>query len=283
MKRSFKEGSKGSFTVSTGWLFADMLLILAMLFIAANTVEIRLPTAPPPILIVSPTNLNLKSCIGGTSNPRCTVTIEESTSSQGNMDWMASSDMSDTVLFSPDKGTLSPGKSVNVSISAFPCQNGSFTFSGSRESVPATVLWRCTPPPNDRILEHEYCRIQLVIGSPVGFINDDINTARRIVEPQLNQVRFLQGRQVGIAIAYGGTIGGTEGQGTDVATQVYNVLKVLAKDQRAQMYSVLKTTSWYEPLFTGLERSNTTIINVYLVVRPNNPKDTCNEQHNPIS
>ncbi len=266
--------------LTVGWLFADLLLALGMIFLISS------PPRPktPPTLIVSPTNLNPTDshCTGGTSNPQCTIMLGETANSQGNMEWAASNDISDKVTFSPAQGNLSPGKSLKVTISLFPCQNGSFTFSGSRGASPVTVLWHCTLPTSDRILEHNYCRIQLNINAPNVFIGDNINSARSIIEPQLNQIRFLQGRQVGIGIAYGGSIGGSEEQGTEVAGQVYNVLKVLAKDQRAQMYTVFKTSSWYESLFTGFERSNTAIINVYLVVRSENPKDTCNAQHQPI-
>lgn len=282
MKGRSERRSSRSLIMSVGWLFADLLLALGMLFLISS------PPRPktPPTLIVSPTNLNpldTAHCTGGYSKPLCMVTVEETANSQGNIDWAASSDMSDKVIFNPTKGRLSPGKSVPVVISAFPCQNGSFTFSGTGGSNPITVLWHCTPPPNDRILEHQYCRIRLNIGFPGVFYNDDIRSARNIIEPQLNRVQFLQGRQVGIAIAYGGTIGGTEDQGTQVAAQLYQVLMAMAKDKQAHMYAVFKTASLYEPLFTGFETSNTAIINVYLVVRSDNPKETCDAKHNVIS
>lgn len=59
MRKSFREDLKNSFTVSAGWLFADLLLALAMLFLAANTFAIKPPPAPPkhvkkPIVKVTP-------------------------------------------------------------------------------------------------------------------------------------------------------------------------------------------------------------------------------------
>jgi len=48
MKRSPREEFKGSFIFSAGWLFADMLLALAMVFLAANTFAVRPPPAIPP-------------------------------------------------------------------------------------------------------------------------------------------------------------------------------------------------------------------------------------------
>ena len=51
MRKSFREDLKSSFIVSAGWLFADLLLALAMLFLAANTFAIK----PPPKTLVTPT------------------------------------------------------------------------------------------------------------------------------------------------------------------------------------------------------------------------------------
>ena len=51
-KRTLKDDARGSFSMSAGWLFADLLLVLAMLFLAANTMGIH---PPPPIVHVTPT------------------------------------------------------------------------------------------------------------------------------------------------------------------------------------------------------------------------------------
>lgn len=269
-----------AFPVTVGWLFADLLLALGMLFLISSPPRPKLP----PTLVVTASALSPEDshCSGGIKNPRCTITLEESATSQENVDWTASSDMSKIVAFQPANGILSPGKSISVSISAFPCQNGSFTFAGSGGAIPVSVLWQCTPRSNDRILEHNYCQIPLNIGSPVTFISADPAAVRKAIETQLDHVSFLQGRQVGIAIAYGGTVGGTEEQGTEIANQVYNVLRLLSGDPRGQMYGVFKSSSWYESLFTGYQKSTAAVLNVYLVVRSDNPKDTCNAQHNPI-
>ena len=48
MNKPFREDRKGPFIVAAGWLFADMLLALAMLFLTANTVGIHPPPLPPP-------------------------------------------------------------------------------------------------------------------------------------------------------------------------------------------------------------------------------------------
>lgn len=43
---------RGSSVASAGWLFADLLLVLAMLFLAANTMGIH---PPPPVVHATPT------------------------------------------------------------------------------------------------------------------------------------------------------------------------------------------------------------------------------------
>jgi hypothetical protein len=49
MHSSFRDDRKGTFIVTAGWLFADMLLALAMLFLAANTLAVHPPPAPPRV------------------------------------------------------------------------------------------------------------------------------------------------------------------------------------------------------------------------------------------
>jgi hypothetical protein len=52
MKKRLIEDFRGSFNMAMGWLFADLLLVLAMLFLAANTMGIH---PPPPPTIPTPT------------------------------------------------------------------------------------------------------------------------------------------------------------------------------------------------------------------------------------
>lgn len=49
MKRRPIEDFRGSINMSAGWLFADLLLVLAMLFLAANTMGIHPPPPPVPV------------------------------------------------------------------------------------------------------------------------------------------------------------------------------------------------------------------------------------------
>lgn len=51
-KKTLGESIRGSFSMSAGWLFADLLLVLAMLFLAANTMGIH---PPPPPAQITPT------------------------------------------------------------------------------------------------------------------------------------------------------------------------------------------------------------------------------------
>ncbi|HET8841644.1 MAG TPA: hypothetical protein VFN35_09265 [Ktedonobacteraceae bacterium] len=49
-RRRLVEDLRGSISMSAGWLFADLLLVLAMLFLAANTMGIH----PPPVVAATP-------------------------------------------------------------------------------------------------------------------------------------------------------------------------------------------------------------------------------------
>src|SRR6266700_1950048 len=102
----------------SGWLCADLLLALAVLFLVANTAGIKLAPVLPPTLIVSPTILaataNTSNCTGGTSAHQCTVTIEESNASVGDLTWTVSSDISDTIKYRFNSGKLSQGQSTTM-------------------------------------------------------------------------------------------------------------------------------------------------------------------------
>src|SRR5260370_3873690 len=186
----------------SGWLFADLLLGLMVIFLMAVP---GIPSTPvtPPVLTVSPTSLDSTSsqCTGEITNPKCTVTVSETAASQGDMSWTANSDMSDSVSFSPTNGTLSPGMSVTVTIAAIPCQNGSFTFSGSRGARPVVIPWRCTPPPEQ--LDFTFKEFNLTIGDINGLRNNNQSTIDDIKQ-QVRRQSFLNGRSVALAIAYGG-------------------------------------------------------------------------------
>src|SRR5947208_1270600 len=100
----------------SGWLFADLLLALAVLFLAANTIGIKIPPPPPPKLMVTPMYLDPTSsnCTGGLSKPQCMVTLTETADSQGDLNWTAGSDISTGPIFTPANGFLAPGKSLNL-------------------------------------------------------------------------------------------------------------------------------------------------------------------------
>ena len=110
-------------------------------------------TTPPPAWTVSPTKLDVINC-SGSSTWTCNVTLTEDAHSQVGITWSPGSDQS-KVSFSPPGGTLSPGKSVQVTISSIPCSNAKFTFTGSGGAQPLTALWNCSPtivtPPTPQI------------------------------------------------------------------------------------------------------------------------------------
>src|SRR6266567_4816383 len=155
----------------SGWLFADLLLGLMMIFLVAVPGSVPKPVVAP-VLIVTPTNLDPTNahCTGGITSPQCMVTVKETASSQGSVNWSTSSDMSTTVGFHPAQGTLSPGQSTTVTITAIPCQNGSITFSGSSGAIPVTISWRCTLPPER--LDFKYHEFTLTVHDINGLLND---------------------------------------------------------------------------------------------------------------
>jgi hypothetical protein len=121
-----------------------MIAIIAIIVIALYQ---HLPvSAHPPQLTVSPNSLDTRSCVHALSGMwTCNVTVGESSSSQGNLIWSASSNVG--ASFSPQSTTLSSGTSVPVSISHLPCQNGTLTFTGSGGAQPVNLSWSCTQQP----------------------------------------------------------------------------------------------------------------------------------------
>ena len=106
----------------SGWLFADLLLGLMMIFLVSIQGAPHIPPVPPPMLTVTPSSLASDSpnCQGGVDNPQCTVTVGETQSSIGSIAWVVSNDMNNTVKYSSTKGTLNPGGTMQVNITALP-------------------------------------------------------------------------------------------------------------------------------------------------------------------
>ncbi len=183
--RTSGEALRTSSAISAaGWLFADLLLVLAMLFFAANTMGTYPPPSPTPTLV----------------------------------------------------------------------------------------------PSKQPVLEHTYCKIILNDGNPDTFRNQ-LSFAIEILEPQINAVRFLHGRRVGLAIAYGGIDNiNNRSLGISLADQTYRVLDVLAT--RGDVFAV---ASHFDSLYTELFTSDKVVIDVYLIVRSDNLADTCDAQnHLPV-
>src|SRR5207248_1299525 len=106
------------------------------------------PPPPAPTLTVTPTSLDQSSCkadSSGSGTYSCSVTVGETTSSQGSINWSVSSDLGSSVTFTPGSGNVAPGNTMSVSIDAIPCQNGTFTFSGQTGVSSVAVPWSCTP------------------------------------------------------------------------------------------------------------------------------------------
>ena len=255
----------------SGWLFADLLLGLMIIFFAS------IPGAPPRFieLNVTPNELDQSRCTGIYGAMQCTVQLTETGFSQGAVKWTANTDMNKSVTFSPASGVLNPGRSVTITISNIPCQNGAFIFNNSGTSNAIISQWQCAQLPER--LEHNFCRLFINDQDPNKF-SSDLQFAKSVLEPQINNQKFLQGRQIGIVIAYGGaTTINDIGTGVDMATNTYQVLQDMARKG-----PLFQKASYYEPLFSLNYHSDKVIIDVYLVIRPNNASDTCNANHNSI-
>jgi hypothetical protein len=248
----------------SGWLFADLLLGLAIIFF------VSLPGSqqpPPPILKwqVTPTSLTQTShqCAGPSLTAlHCTVVISESADSQASLPWTASSDMGDAsnpVTFSQSSGTLQPGQSVTITISTFPCQNGSFIFTGPSRISPLIVLMHCTLP--SIRLERAYKHFNLNVKDIPGLLNNsqaEINDIKQQVRGQ----SLLKNRRVGLALVYGEARNDGEiSQAVSIASAVYNILRQLGNEGFA-----FEDASYFDPLFIfgSAESPNQVVVDVYL-------------------
>lgn len=242
----------------SGWLFADLLLGLAVIFF------VSLPGAqqPSPLIVkwsITPTSLGTKSsqCTGGSDVPRCRVVLIETADSQANLSWTASSDMNNSVVFSPATGTLSPGQSMTITISTFPCQNGSFTFTSSRKISPLTVIWHCTRP--QERLNFKYKEFGLIVNDINGLLSGS-SSAINDIEQQIRKQPFLQKGSVGLAVVYGGAPDDSGiSQAQAIANKVYGILAKLGQQGFA-----FQRSSYYVSLYALGVSQNQVTVDVYL-------------------
>lgn len=249
----------------SGWLFADLLLALAVLFLAANTIGIKIPPPPPPKLAITPTRLDptSPSCKGGVSQPQCTVTLTETADSRGNLNWTAQSDISTGVVFTPSNGILSPGKSINIQISHLTCENNSLTFSGSRGAIPVRLLWQCIPKQ-----ERLDFNIQTLTITDVNY-NGLLNNSSQAISDLKHEIErwpILKGRSVGLAIVYGGALTPNDAtQAQQIGEKVVNILQSLDQDG----FQAFKRASYYGNghLYNIHTQPSTVQIDVYLFIQ----------------
>jgi hypothetical protein len=244
----------------SGWLFADLFLGLMTIFMVSEPPRL----IQPPNLKVSPTTLSpfdTQHCQGGLSLPRCTITLFD-VHSDGVVDWTASSDMSDTVQFSPATGQITPDHPVTITITNFPCQNGSFTIKGSHNAMPVNVPWKCTlPPPQPDSLETSYRSFTVTLNDVTGLLN---NSAQEVnnVKQQVKSQQFLVNRRVGLAIAYGGAPDdGSIPQAQGISRRIYAILGSMRQDTT---FPAFQHASYYNPLYNLGDSPNLVTIHVYL-------------------
>ncbi len=136
-----------------GWPLRWLLSLACLIFIGASLLpgsEVVFASTSA-ILRVSPTGFRAGgNCTSGGGGWTCMATVRETGSSQGKLDWTASSSLGG-VSFIPSGGTLSPGESstVTVFVPRSDCSYGSFTFTGQTNTV--RRVWSCQtaplPPP----------------------------------------------------------------------------------------------------------------------------------------
>lgn len=246
----------------SGWLFADLLLGVAIIFF------VSLPgKQQPPVLIrkwsvssnsLDPTN---SQCTGGLVAPACTIQLSETADSQDSIHWNTSSDMTSPTgsapVFSPSSGILEPGKSVSVALSSFPCQNGSFTFNAAEGILPISVAWHCTP--KQQRLNFNYKEFMLNVQDTTALLNNS-PAAINDIEQQVRKVPYLQGGSVGIAIVYDGAPTSNDiGQAQTIDSKIYAILGMLGKQGFA-----FQKSSYYVPLFNLYQPANLVKVDVYL-------------------
>lgn len=243
----------------SGWLFADLLLGLMVIFL------VSIPGIPPsiPTLAVTPISLNPTSsnCQPQQALYRCTVTVKETADSTGSVAWTSSTDMSPTVLFSPSTGTLSPNKSVIVTISSIPCQTGSFTFHGSRKAQPVTVAWNCVLAPVN--LDLHFQEIHLTLTDVNAYLNNNPGVIAN-VQQQATQKIGAFNKRVGLIVVYGGAPTTDDiSQAQAISQQTYSVLLALGQ----QGFSALANAVQYKPLYNLGVSPNDIAVDVFLFNR----------------
>jgi hypothetical protein len=152
-------GSSAQYSPSSGTLSAgqpaqvtitipDMVcpnsITLSFLVSGGNSIDVPWNCAAPTLTVTAGGNCPPDS----NGNGICTDTVALASGSQGMLNWSASSDLAG-VTFSPPNGTLSPGQSIQVTVTvpASDCSSGSghFYYAGNGGNT-VTVTWTCMSP-----------------------------------------------------------------------------------------------------------------------------------------
>src|SRR5207302_536268 len=139
----------------------------------------------------------------------------------------ASSDI-DGITFNPASGNLSPGESFTIIISAIPCQNGSFVFSGPGGTSFISVLWHCTgTPTSSKNLFLNRRRFNITNIDYNGLLSNS-SSAIADLEQRIRGLLALKGQSAGLVVIYGGapSVQDIE-QAFTIVTKVQMVLKLL--------------------------------------------------------
>nr|BBH86989.1 hypothetical protein KTC_17400 [Thermosporothrix sp. COM3] len=247
----------------SGWLFADLLLGLMVIFL------VSIPGLPPKIIpppklavspaVLEPSNPNCKP--SGDDIYRCTVSLSETIDSIGDMTWESSNDMSPAITFSPGSGSFSPGHTAKITIDHIPCQTGSFTFKGSRSAQPVTVFWKCALSPV--MLDLHYQVFHVHLSDIDGFLNGSSSVINDVKRQARTKIQALHHR-VGLVIAYGGAPEvGDISRAQSISRKMYDVLLSLGRENFAPM----KNATSYRELYNLNSSADDVEVHVFLFNR----------------
>jgi hypothetical protein len=265
MSRRLLQHPGRDMTILGGWLFADLLLGLMVIFLAGIPPIPKPEVPPPPKLAVSAQELSPDSpeCNHDITKLGCTMTITETSGSQGLLRWQATSDMNDgadKVSFQAPVQELTPGQSTTVTISSIPCQNGSFVFSGQNGVVPVIVLWHCKSPTEHLSTNYETFSLRI---SNVDKMMDNDTAVINDIKQQVKRQSILQGRSVGLTVTYGGAFTNADiPRAQAIAGKINTILAAVGKEHFA-----FTRSSYYDPLYYLGKEFESVRVDVYFFVQ----------------
>ena len=103
------------------------------------------PPATPPILDVRPSSMSIVGHLDCQKNGAyvCFARVLSRSSNQGNLNWVAFTNVPGNIVLSPSSGVLAPGQStlITITVPLNDCTPGLFFFRGPANTH--TITWAC--------------------------------------------------------------------------------------------------------------------------------------------